>query len=55
MAPEEGRNVRNKRIATTLAVIFMIKMVDYMFPKLLKPQVHIRPELSTKFNLRYEY
>ena len=27
MAPEEGRNVRNKLITITLAVIFMIKIL----------------------------
>ena len=27
MAPEEGRNVRNKLVAITLAVIFVIKIL----------------------------
>ena len=27
MAPEEGRNVRNKLVTITLAVIFMIKIL----------------------------
>ena len=27
MAPEEGRNVRNKFVTITLAVIFMIKIL----------------------------
>ena len=29
MAPEEGQNVQNKLIAITLAVIFMIKKLDF--------------------------
>ena len=37
MAPEEGRNVRNKLITITLAVIFMIKILAssqiYRLPK----------------------
>ena len=37
MAPEEGRNVRNKLISKTLAVIFMIKILVssqlYRLPK----------------------
>ena len=37
MAPEEGRNVRNKLVTITLAVIFMIKILAssqlYRLPK----------------------
>ena len=31
MAPEEGRNVRNKLLTITMAVIFMIKMLYIFF------------------------
>ena len=31
MAPEEGRNVRNKLLTMTLVVIFMIKIVNDFF------------------------
>ena len=31
MAPEKGRNVRNKLITTTLTVVFMIKIASLLY------------------------
>ena len=31
MAPEKGRNVRNKLITTTLAVVIMIKIASLLY------------------------